>query len=357
MENNEVISKSDELELVFPTIEHKAQVEEYLQEFFDNGEYEIAGDGGLDRIKDFDEWLRKIQNDVSKENIEENRIPATLYLTIRKSDNKIVGNVQIRHKLNEKLWKHGGHIGDSIRPSERRKGYATEQIRLALKKCKELGIHNVLMTCDKTNVASRKSIIKNGGILENEVYVDNVLLQKFWISLKKRYADRHFGGKSNDTIFETKSVETKNFTGDICYYHFKDIAEKMYIPNGKCILDDGYEWIEFYDYNSKIKLSAVYDDKSTIIEWYFDVARRIGKENNVPYEDDLYLDVVVRPNGEIILLDEDELKEAYDRFEVSKAEFEMAYDEANKLIEKLTGNKDKLEEFTNGYLKVFSKKI
>lgn len=55
MKNSEIVSKVDELELVFPTIEHKAQVEEYLQEFFDNGEYEIAGDGGVDRIKDFDE--------------------------------------------------------------------------------------------------------------------------------------------------------------------------------------------------------------------------------------------------------------------------------------------------------------
>ena len=55
---------ADELELVFPTPEYKNQVEEYLQEFFDNGEYEIAGDGGLDRIKNFDEWLKKIQNDL-----------------------------------------------------------------------------------------------------------------------------------------------------------------------------------------------------------------------------------------------------------------------------------------------------
>ena len=81
-----------QLELVFPTKEYKKQVEEYLQEFFDNGELEIAGDGGLDRIKDFDKWLQKVQNDLSEDNIEDNRIPATLYLTIRKSDKKIVGN-------------------------------------------------------------------------------------------------------------------------------------------------------------------------------------------------------------------------------------------------------------------------
>lgn len=194
----------DELELVFPTPEYKNQVEEYLQEFFDNGEYEIAGDGGLDRIKDFDKWLEKVQNDLSEDSIEDNRIPATVYLTIRKSDNKIVGNVQIRHRLNKELLKYGGHIGDSIRPSERKKGYATEQIRLALQECKKLGIDNVLMDCDKTNIGSAKSIINNGGIFENEIYVNNEFVQRYWISLKKRYADRYVGGRSNNTIYKKK---------------------------------------------------------------------------------------------------------------------------------------------------------
>ena len=193
------VKKEDELELVFPTKEHKQQVEEYLQEFLENGEYEIAGDGGLDRIQNFDEWLKKIQNDLSNDSAENNRIPSTLYLTIRKSDKKIVGNVQIRHYLNEKLLNYGGHIGDSVRPSERRKGYATEQIRLALKECKKIGIDNVLMSCDKTNIGSDKSIMNNGGILENETYINNELVQRYWISLKKRYADRYVGGKGKKT--------------------------------------------------------------------------------------------------------------------------------------------------------------
>ena len=82
------VKKKDKLELVFPTKEHKQQVEEYLQEFLENGENEINGDGGLDRIQNFDEWLKKIQNDLSNDSAEDNRIPATLYLTIRKSDKK-----------------------------------------------------------------------------------------------------------------------------------------------------------------------------------------------------------------------------------------------------------------------------
>lgn len=78
----------------------------------------------------------------------------------------------------------GGHIGDGIRPSERRKGYATAMLRLALEKCRALGIRRVLMTCDKDNIGSAKSIIKNGGILENEVMnEDGVLEQRYWIDL------------------------------------------------------------------------------------------------------------------------------------------------------------------------------
>lgn len=346
----------DELELVFPTKEYKKKVEEYLQEFFDNGEYEIAGDGGLDRIKNFDEWLRKIQNDLSEENIEDNRIPATLYLTIRKSDNKIVGNLQIRHKLNDKLLLYGGHIGDSVRPSERRKGYATEQIRLALQKCKELGIDNVLMDCDKSNIGSAKSIQNNGGILENEIYVDNELVQRYWISLKKRFVTNPMNMKSViDGNYIIKDFETDAFKGDIALIKFNEMNKPYVVENiNLCMANDNYKWLEFYDYSKKYRLTAMYNDKNEIVEWYFDIARKIGKENGLPYEDDLYLDVVVTSTGEIILLDEDELKDAYNRLEVTKKDYDMAYNEANQLMEKVKSNKDKLEQFTNNYLKIMS---
>ena len=95
----------------------------------------------------------------------------------------MVGAVNIRHDLNDYLLKYGGHIGDGIRPSERRKGYATEMIRLALEECRELGLTRVLMTCDKNNIGSAKSIIRNGGILENEVLGEGSIKQRYWIAL------------------------------------------------------------------------------------------------------------------------------------------------------------------------------
>ena len=134
------------------------------------------------------------------------------------------------------------------------------------------------------------------------------------------------------------------------FYNFSDVKEKILIPNGKCILDNNYKWLEFYNYDSRIKLTAIYDENNEIIEWYFDIAREIGKDNGVPYEDDLYLDIVVTPSGDVILLDEDELKEALDRFEVNESDYDMANNEAKKLIELLEDNKDKLKVFTDKYL-------
>lgn len=350
------MKKIGSLELVFPTNEYKEQVQEYLQEFLDNGETEIAGDGGLDKIKDFDEWLKKIQNDLSTDTIDKDRIPSTVYLTIRKSDKKIVGNLQIRHYLNEKLLNYGGHIGDSVRPSERGKGYATEQIRLALEKCKELGIDNVLMNCDKTNIGSAKSIQNNGGVLENEIYVQNELVQRYWISLKKRFATAtNNKERVKDASLKIKSFNNTDFIGDIALIKFNKINKPYMIENSNlCIIDNDYKWLEFYDYSKRYMLTAMYNEKNEIIEWYFDIAREIGKENGIPYEDDLYLDVVMTPTGELILLDEDELQEAFNRFEVNKTDYDMAYSEAKQLMESLKNNTDKLKAFTDKYLNEMS---
>lgn len=109
--------------------------------------------------------------------------PDSVYFCLDIDRNIFVGAVNIRHYLNESLYKSGGHIGDGIRPSERKKGYATAMIGLALEKCKELGINKVLMTCDKTNIGSAKSIINNGGVLESEFEEDGVVEQRYWITL------------------------------------------------------------------------------------------------------------------------------------------------------------------------------
>lgn len=111
-------------------------------------------------------------------------VPDSTFFCLDTDRNIFVGAVNIRHYLTDSLLFTGGHIGDGIRPSERRKGYATAMIALALDECKKLGIHRVLMTCDKDNIGSAKSIISNGGVLENEVInEEGIIEQRYWIDL------------------------------------------------------------------------------------------------------------------------------------------------------------------------------
>ncbi len=110
-------------------------------------------------------------------------VPDSTYFCLDTERNRFVGAVNIRHYLNEPLLLNGGHIGDGVRPSERRKGIATEMIALALKECRKLGIDRVLLVCNKDNIGSAKSIIRNGGVLENEINVNGKVQQRYWIQL------------------------------------------------------------------------------------------------------------------------------------------------------------------------------
>ena len=98
-------------------------------------------------------------------------------------ENKIVGTSNIRHSLNDNLLIEGGHIGYGIRPTQRRKGYATKILELSLKEAKRLGIKKALLTCNKDNIGSAKVIIKNGGIFRKEQLVNGKLSLSYWIEI------------------------------------------------------------------------------------------------------------------------------------------------------------------------------
>lgn len=124
-----------------------------------------------------DEYMKSLEIKEAYDNC----VPDVTFFCLDTDRNIFVGAVNIRLYLNDKLVTDGGHIGDGIRPSERGKGYGTQMISLALEECDKLGIKEILMCCDKDNIASARTIIKNGGILENEVNDKGKTVQRYWI--------------------------------------------------------------------------------------------------------------------------------------------------------------------------------
>ncbi|MBD1382171.1 GNAT family N-acetyltransferase [Metabacillus arenae] len=168
--------------LVEPALSFQKAYEEMVQEWCEAGETMVPFVLRLEP-KPFSTLIEKMNDYKEGINIPETFVPHSTYWLMNK-DNVMLGAVNIRHRLNEYLLKKGGHIGYGVRPSARENGYAKMMLRLALEKARDLGLERVLVTCDKDNTASSKTIVSNHGKLESEFVEDNGnVVLRYWITL------------------------------------------------------------------------------------------------------------------------------------------------------------------------------
>lgn len=172
--------------------------------------------------------------------------------------------------------------------------------------------------------------------------------------MKRRFA---YNLNNNYKLLE---INESFFKGYACFIKLQDIEKPLIVNNGKeniCIKDNNYEWIEVYPADEKYAITIMYDDKGNLIEWYFDIAKNTGIENGIPYEDDLYLDMIITPNGEKIVIDEDELLEATKNGDITKEDVNDAYKTLSLLENKYVNNIDELIKLTEYLLTKFKIKL
>ena len=167
-----------------PQKEQASEIAAYRREFLEAGD-SMDGTGPLRRFEDPLAYLAACRDYEDPNTVPAHLVPATQFALVRESDGRLVGMLQVRHRFNAYLEKYAGHIGYSVRPSERRRGYAKEMLRQALPFCRELGLERVLITCIDGNLGSERTILANGGVYESTVREPNegVDLKRFWITL------------------------------------------------------------------------------------------------------------------------------------------------------------------------------
>lgn len=173
------------LELRILNAEDKSTYDNFIAEMLENdGTITPANAEMRENENSFVDWLERAAKNSRGEELKDGRVPSTTFFLFRRNEPKILGAIDIRHEDNEMILKKFGHVGYGITPSERRKGYATEMLKMGLEFCKKVGLKKVLICCNKNNLGSAQTILNNGGVLESEVIDDDEkIIQRYWIGL------------------------------------------------------------------------------------------------------------------------------------------------------------------------------
>jgi len=154
--------------------------------------------------------------------------------------------------------------------------------------------------------------------------------------MKRKFSDRANWRRIISKTYSSHFCNEEHFQGLITYYHIHELRNplwKTYYNKRICLADRGYVWMQHFPQGENFVVTTMFNHEGQVVQWYIDICKAQGfTDQQVPWFDDLYLDIVVLPSGEIMLMDEDELEEAVVQDDVSLEEAEAARQTAEKLL-------------------------
>ena len=165
----------------------------------------------------------------------------------------------------------------------------------------------------------------------------------------RKYGDRSDWKRVIQREYAQSYLGTKDFTGYITLLNLLQVTEPLWVQYGEkriCIVDNNYMWLQHFPLEKNYAVTTMFDAKGEIVQWYIDICYEVGWENSIPWMDDLILDIVVLPTGEVFQLDEEELEEALENGSINQEMYDLARNEAARITTCIKENQFKLLDFS-----------
>ncbi|WP_155589954.1 DUF402 domain-containing protein [Lysinibacillus cavernae] len=156
--------------------------------------------------------------------------------------------------------------------------------------------------------------------------------------VKRRYLHRNDWDRIIKRSYREKELNDEQFVGYISLIQIHKVSQPLitkHLNREICIVDNNYSWLQQLPLNECFAITTMFNSEGEIIQWYIDITNENGIENNMPYMDDLFLDLIVFPTGEIIQKDKEELEEALKNKWITEQQYVLAYKTFNKVLEEI----------------------
>lgn len=178
--------------------------------------------------------------------------------------------------------------------------------------------------------------------------------------LKRKYGDRSDWGRVLNRKYAQTYLDTKGFNGYITLLEIEKVTEPLFANySGKqiCLVDEGYMWLQHFPLDKNHSVTTMFDAKGNIVQWYIDICLEIECDEDIPWMDDLFLDIVVLPSGEVFHKDDDELEEALLAGVIDESLYALAREEARMLTDLIMNEKFELFQFSNKHREMLLDKL